>query len=185
MSTITDLIEETQALQQRYAELLEAVTQHNLAEDAHPWIREKIQDLVESDVMWTRSQIRSLIQSDLEVFQNTLNTTLDGIRQQITELDESNEELIQKVANLERTVASLTSTIDTDTSTLNGILQSIEDRYAPILRRMQDAYQLALDQNNATLADQYIRTIQSTLDQKKDEMLAAIDSWRQAHTNNN
>ena len=182
MSTATDMIEEVQALQQKYTDLLEAVTQHNLAEDAHPWIREKIQDLVESDVMWTRSQIRSLIQTELETAKTELNATLAGISRQITELDESNEELSQKVSDLERSVAALTVTVETDTTTLNGILQSIEDRYAPILRRMQDAYQLALDQNNTTLADQYVLTIQSTLNQKKDEMLAAIDNWRQAHT---
>jgi len=173
-AAIAQLQEATNAL----VEMKEYIEMHNLNSEAHADIRELVERLLDDEPIYSNTQIREII-----------NTLLDG-----------HKETNFKTAHTgwdeyERSVADRFSQIETDITEIKDILRgkeeaktdldakllAIENRYAPVLARLQTALKEAQLAGDTELADSYRRTIQEELDRKTAEIMQAVEEWQQEH----
>lgn len=182
MDTTTDLATALSILQDSQKALtdaIEALSTHNNDLSAHPQIQEMINQITGQDAIYTNAQIRQLIKEGLEehtkldfktahggwdAWETANNTTISKIQADITNIQNR-----------------LDGTDDTDQSELSTLLQAVEDKYAPIIEGLQQAFQNAQLQGETELANKYAETISSTLNQKRDELLAVMEEWQSTH----
>lgn len=171
-----------EALQNAQNELVEAIKtleEHKTDTEAHPDIREILQEMNDGEAMYTRAQIREFINEVLNVHK-------------VTDWKDAHANANSFVNDLEEKLASITTSIDeindkldkkdSDQSSLQSILQEIEDKYEPILKELTEALAAAQNAGSTELADQYRETIKATLDQKSTELLKAMQKWQEEHS---
>ena len=179
-ASLADAIAALQEAQARLVQAIDAFTAHNHDENAHQEIWAAIQALKDTDVMWTRAQIKNLIE---DVIGSHLNTTLQdgahpGWEGLVTSQEEWRAGLENQMHELSQKVDAYVEEQQQDETTLAGILQTIENRYAATLNSLQSAYQAAVDANNTQLAESYYSTIRDTINAKRDELLAAMTNYQ-------
>lgn len=183
MSETTAIADALQTLQSAQADLREAlatINEHNHALDAHPEIQKAIKDLTSGDAIYTREQIREIINELLNIHKNT---KFSEAHPGWSKWEQSNAESISK---LQLRVEALENRLNGEAGSeqetdLAKLLQAVEDKYAPILNSLQEAFSQAQNQGQTELADQYRATIASTLDEKKEELLAVMTEWQENH----
>ena len=169
-------LEQLQIAQNKLTEAIHKLEIHDSDEKAHPAIREDIDELKSSGVIYTEQQIRDLITEKLNLHADKeFKTAHPG-----WDIFETN--LNNALSKLETRISSIESRLDGETgeagkTELQKILQRIEDKYAPILENLQSAFQQAYDAGQEVLAEQYKQSINNTLQEKKDEMSAAIEEY--------
>lgn len=183
MSETTSLADALQVLQDAQSDLREAtatINEHNHDLAAHPEIQQAIKHLTEGDAIYTREQIRQLVN---ELLDDHKDTKFSEAHPGWSEWEQTNataisglDQRIQAVEN--RLNGEAGSEQETD---LVKLLQAVEDKYAPILNSLQEAFSQAQNQGQTELADQYRATIASTLDEKKEELLAVMTEWQENH----
>ena len=181
MSSDLQISDQLAILQQCEVELrdmLLALGTHNQAEDSHPIILRKIKALEESDAMYTRAQIYEMIQNQMELHtKKDFNVAHTGYEEKAKELQLKLDKLEADINTLNTRLNLHTSQIDGYNATLESIMQKIEDKYAPILTNLSTAYQEAERQNNSVLAQSYMDSISTTLEEKRQELLKALNDW--------
>lgn len=176
MSELTEALAILQETQTKLSEALNALSQHNIDEEAHPGLQEIVQNILNSEAVYTKDQINEMVKNGIashteasfeeahpgwETFQTTLESKLNQLSYDITAI---NNRLDVEDANSGKT-------------DIQKILQKIEDKYAPILENLQSAFQQAVDANNTMLAEQYKETIGKTLEEKKNELTQAMEDY--------
>lgn len=173
-AAITQLQEATQAL----VAMKEYIEAHNLNVEAHADIRELIKRLIDDEPIYSNTQIREIINELLDEHKNTnfkdAHTGWEEYEQSVT----SQFEQITTDINEIRDILRGREEAKTD---LDAKLLAIENKYAPILDRLQTSMKEAQLAGDTELADSYRRTIQEELDRKTAELMATIEEWQQEH----
>lgn len=181
MSAVTDAIAALQAAQKTLVDATKSIETHNIDLEAHADIRELIQKLMDSDVVYTKTEIRALIDAGLKTHLDTVfDKAHPGWDVYNKNTQSTLEDLAGKLETLEGRLDTLTGTAGmTD---LQKQLQAVEDRYAPILAGLQASFSQAEKNGQTTLAEEYKNSISRTLDEKKNELLAVMTTWQEAHS---
>lgn len=165
-----------QDAQEALVEATNAIEEHNIDTEAHPDIRSIVDEILNSDTMYTREQIDTLIYNAVQAHAATaFQTAHPG-------WDTYEETVANRLAALELKCQELQDKldgVDDQNSDLQIQLQTIENRYAPILEQLSRALVAAQEAGSTELATQYRETIAATLDQKKTELLAAVAAWQE------
>jgi predicted negative regulator of RcsB-dependent stress response len=180
LTTLVDAITELQVAHTKLAEALEALNTHNTDEDAHPAIQEQIDELRESDTMYTREEIVTLITNQLvEHEAKDFKTAHPGWEEYDAELTETLSTITGSITSIKNRLDNIEN--DEETTDLQKLLQAVEDKYAPILTSLQNAFKLYEENNQEELAAQTKQTIADTLDQKRDELMKVMEDWQKEH----
>ena len=165
-----------QDAQEALVEATDRIEEHNIDTEAHADIRAIINDIQNSDTIYTRDQIDELIYNAVNAHASTaFKTAHPG-------WDAYEETVNNRLAALELKCQELQDKldgVDDQNSDLQIQLQTIENKYAPILEQLSKALVAAQEAGSTELADQYRETIAATLDQKKTELLAAVAAWQE------
>lgn len=174
------LSEAIYAVQQAEAKLLAAIDElelHKQDPDAHAALWQAIRELQESDQVYTRQEIVEIITEKLADHEaKTFDVAHPGF-------EDYNTALVEQIDALTASIEAIQNRLDGEAANsgqtdLQKELQAIEDKYAPILANLQESYAQAVEQGNDVLAETYRNSIQTTLDQKRDEMLAVMEEWQ-------
>lgn len=179
--TLPEAIAILQEAQAKLVAATEALVTHNVDLEAHQDIRDLIQGILDSDVVYTRDQIVSLVQETIKSHtEASFDTAHPGWEVYNTELQNDLEKIKSDIEGIKnRLDGEESSSGQTD---LEKALQAIEDKYAPILKNLQDAFSQAEKDGNVVLAEEYKNAIARTLDEKKNELLAAMEAWQNSQT---
>lgn len=180
MSDTSALVAAVGALTEAQAKLVEAyqkLTEHNGDTGAHPDLREEVQKILDSDIPYTRSEVEDLaakkVKEHADVPFETAHPGWDDI---YTEINAKQQAFEARLKTIEDKLAD-TEVVDRNTE-LQRTLAAIEAKYATILDNLQASYQVAYENGNLALAEEYRKTIATTLDEKKAELLAAMEAWQ-------
>ena len=175
---LAGVVAELQNAERKLEAAVSAIENHNIDQKAHQDIREAIEELKQTSLKVTPQYIENAITTAItelkntnfkevfqgwEAFENTLNERLDTIQHKLTVVE-------QKVDG----------TYIDPTTDLRKELQAIEEKYAPILANLQEAFQQAQDRGQTEVAEQTKQSIKNLLDQKSVEMLAVMTKYQQA-----
>ena len=181
MSEITEVLAAMQDQQKDMVAATRALLEHNVDLTAHADIREKLQQLIDSDAIYTRTEINALIAAGLkEHADKAFDVAHPG-------WDAYNKENQGIIASLTTKVEALTKRLDAasgtgDMTDLERQLQAVENKYAPILAALQTTFAEAEKNGQTVLAEEYKSTIATTLQQKTTDLLAVMTAWQSTHT---
>lgn len=165
-----------QDAQEALVRATDAIEEHNIDTEAHADIRTIINQIMNSDTMYTREQIDAIVYNAVQSHAATaFSTAHPG-------WDTYEETVANRLAALELKCQELQDKldgVDDQNSDLQIQLQTIENKYAPILEQLSRALVAAQEAGSTELADQYRETIAATLDQKKTELLEAVAAWQE------
>ena len=172
---LINAIQQMQETQQLLVSALEALSNHDLDENAHEEIRKLIYALQDSETIYTREQIRAIIRdvigahtsSDYMTAHPGFTEKWDSLQLQLAEIENNVSILEQKV----------NGTYNANQTAMEAELRAIEERYAVLLNNLQTAFSNAEASGATELATQYRNTIAITLDEKKAEILEVLNRY--------
>lgn len=172
---LSNAIQQMQETQQLLVQALEALSQHDLDENAHEEIRKLIYKLEDSETIYTKEQIRSIIHSVIDQHTTAVyNVAHPGFTEMWDSLQLQLSSMENQIGILEQKVDG---TYNAERTAMELELQAIEDRYSVLLNNLQTAFSNAEAQGATELANQYKETIAVTLDEKKSEILAVLNRY--------
>lgn len=175
---LAGVVAELQTAERKLEEAIASIEKHNIDQAAHQDIREAIEELKQTSLKVTPQYVEKVIEAAItdlkstnfkevfkgwEAFENALNERLDTVQHKLSVVE-------QKVDG----------TYIDPTTDLRRELQAIEEKYAPILANLQEAFQQAQDRGQTEVAEQTKQSIKNLLDQKSVEMLAVMTKYQQA-----
>jgi hypothetical protein len=173
-AAITQLQEATKAL----IELKEYIEMHNLNTEAHPDIRELIDRLIDDEPIYSNTQIREIIHELLDAHKE------ENFKDAHTGWAEYENAVTERFTQIETDITEIRDILrgkEEAKTDLDAKLLAIENRYAPVLARLQTALKEAQLAGDTELADSYRRTIQEELDRKTAEIMHAVEEWQHEH----
>ena len=177
------LLDATQQLQDAQANLEQAIsdlTSHNTDLEAHPDIRAILDKILSGDHIYTRQQIVELIEEKLDIHISA--EPKDAHASMANQIDELNNALQAALTRIEALENWRNGTDDEDRTELERRIQEVEDRYQPILEALQQSFKEAQEAGNDEIAAAIKTNIETTMNQKTQDIMDVIDAWQKENT---
>ena len=178
MPSIAEAIAYLQDAQKSLVAATEALNGHNISLEAHEDIRKLIDELKNSETIYTKQQIVALVKETIAAHvDKPFQEAHPGWEEYASDIEKQLASIAGRLTSLESWRDNGAS--ETPKTDLEKALQAVEDKYAPILQSLQNAFRDAEKQGNTALSDEIKKSIAVTLDQKKDELLKVMKQWQE------
>lgn len=176
-----DLVEQIVLLREAQEQLekaTERIEEHNIDEDAHADIREKLNKIIYADTVFTneqKDQIHDLVKEELKVH------TDKHLKEAHEGWNEIDKDLTTKFSEIEERITSIEAWMngeDDDQTDLNQELQDIEDKYKVILDDLYSSVQKQHALGNFEAVETINKIISNTLAEKNQKILEVMEKYQ-------
>lgn len=155
----------------------EDILDHNTDPEAHPDIRARVEEILDTDNVYTRPQIEEIVE--------------DGIADHITDTfdvahpgwAEYSKDLESRLNEMQKSIDSIQSWIDGtsgsgDITDLSMIIQAIENKYDVMLTSIETAMKEARENGQTETLNRLQNEYDAIMDTKSEEIKQAIMDWK-------
>lgn len=172
---ILQALAQMQETQTRLENALNDLVTHNIDLEAHPDIRQILQELLSSPMVVTEDKVAVMIKAAMDTHEaKPYNEAHPGTDEMLAEMSEHLNTLTERVAVLEARMAGRED--EAEQTDLQRELQRIEDKWATVLASLMQSYAEAEAQGSTAVMQEVQEAIAQALDDKKAELLAALDA---------
>lgn len=167
-----------QAATEACTKATEDILNHNIDENAHKDIRDRLEQILDTDNVYTNDQI-------VEIVEETIHDhTSTGFEEAHPGWAAYSEDLESRMDELRRDIDSIQSWIngtsgEGDATDLSVIIQGIENKYATMLNGLTTAIEEAKRNGQTETLERLRVEYNNVLDQKKTEIDEAISNFYQ------
>ncbi len=160
--------------QQAFVNAMKMVSEHAADPNAHKIILDRIEELAQSEAIVTKTFVKETVATALSEHGAL------SIAEAHPNIADAIELLKRDIAKVNVRVDDIVGIVPSPKTDLQLELQAVEDKYYPILRKLEELAAEALKMNNTTLYEKTRVDIDTELTKKRNEIMLVLEKYKNA-----